>query len=255
MPPSVEYALELVAVSKHFGDTRAVDDLTLRVASGAFLGLLGRNGAGKTTTIHLATGLLRPTAGRVRVLGLDVGEQPLAVKRQIGVMPQEDSLLDYLTAEQYLDFVGRIYGLAAGEIERRRGELLEPLALAPAPGTLVRDYSYGMKKKLGLAAALIHAPRMLFLDEPFEGIDPVASRTIRELLVGLPARGVTLVMTSHVLEIVEKLCDPIAILDRGRLLALGTLAELTAGATGTGSLEERFVTLLGGARKGELSWL
>ena len=250
-----ELALEMEAVSRHFGSTVAVDALSLRLPVGAFLGLLGRNGAGKTTTIQMATGLLRPTAGRIRVLGLDVAAQPVAVKRRIGVMPQDDSLLDFLTGDQYLDFLGQIHGLSRSETAHRRGELFETLDLAPPAGTLVREYSYGMKKKLGLAAALLHAPHLLFLDEPFEGIDPVTARTLRELLAGLPARGITLVMTSHVLEIVEKLCDPIAILDRGRLVAEGSQRDLASCRGGEGGLESLFLELVGGARKGELSWL
>lgn len=248
-------AFEIEDICKRFGQTTAVDHVTLRVAQGAFLGLLGRNGAGKTTTIHMATGILRPTSGRVRVLGLDVTEHPLAVKRQIGVMPQEDSLLDYLTGPQYLQFVGGVYGLAPEVIAGRGRELADLLDLTPAAGTLVREYSYGMKKKLGLASALIHSPRVLFLDEPFEGIDPLAARTIRELLVGLPGRGITIVMTSHVLEIVEKLCDPIAIIDHGRLVACGSLSQLEAHHGAFSNLEDLFVSLMGGARKGELSWL
>jgi len=233
----------------------AVDGLTLRVERGACVGLLGRNGAGKTTTIGMATGLLPPSEGRIRVLGLDVEERPLEVKRRIGVMPQDDSLLEFLTATQYLTFVGRIQGLSDGVIARRAGELLETLDLAPGPGALVRDYSYGMKKKLGLAAALIHGPEVLFLDEPFEGIDPLTGRTIRDLLARLQETGVTILMSSHVLEIVERLCDPIAILEKGRLMGFGSLGELRDRHGGHGTLEELFVSLLGGARKGELSWL
>ena len=246
------YALELENVTKRFASTTAVDDLTLRLEPGAFLGLLGRNGAGKTTTINMATGLLQPTSGRVRVLGLDVGERPLEVKR---VMPQDESLLDCLTGRQYLEFVGRLYGLAGAQIERRAGELFETLELAPEPAALVRDYSYGMKKKLGLCAALLHGPQVVFLDEPFEGIDPITSRTIKDILVSLQRKGVTLVMSSHVLEVVEKLCPLIAIIDRGRLMGLGSLEELHGKLGAADSLEELFVSLMGGARAGELSWL
>jgi len=251
----VTYALELDNVSKRFGAATAVDGLDLRLEPGAFVGLLGRNGAGKTTTIHMATGLTRPSAGRVRVLGLDVERHALEVKRRIGVMPQDDSLLDCLTGTQYLDFVGRVYGLEAAEIERRAGELWQVLELAPGPRTLVREYSYGMKKKLALCAALIHSPEMIFLDEPFEGIDPVASRTIKDILLRLQRKGVTVLMSSHVLEVVERLCPLVAILDRGKLLGLGSVDELRARHAGTGSLEELFVELTGGARKGDLSWL
>ena len=251
----MSHALEFEDASKRFGATIAVDGLTLHLEPGTFLGLLGRNGAGKTTTINMATGLLRPTSGRVRVLGMDVREKPLAVKQRIGVMPQEEGLLDCLTGPQYLDFVGRIYGLEEAEIERRSRELFDTLELTPAPGALVRDYSYGMKKKLALCAALVHGPRVLFLDEPFESIDPVTSRTIKEILLGLERKGVTILMSSHVLEVVEKLCPLIAIIDRGRLTGLGSLEELRGRHGESGSLEEIFVALMGGAKPGELSWL
>lgn len=248
-------ALEFDQVSKHFGAVRAVNQLTLKLEPGAFLGLLGRNGAGKTTSINLATGLLQPTSGSVRVLGLDIGKKPLEVKRQIGVMAQDESLLDCLTGPQILQFVGRVHGLSHRDIAERTDELFQTLELAPEPQTLVRDYSYGMKKKLGLSAALIHAPRVIFLDEPFEGIDPLTSRTIKDILLVLQKKGVTILMSSHVLEVVEKLCPLIAILDGGRLLGLGNLDQLKSQLGNAKSLEELFVSLMGGARSGELSWL
>jgi ABC-2 type transport system ATP-binding protein len=245
-------------VTRRFGALNAVDALSLRIEPGTFVGLLGRNGAGKTTTINMATGLLTPSEGRIRVLGLDVERQPIEIKRRIGVLSQEESSLEFLTGLQSLTFVGRIHGLSDEETLRRARELFDVLDLAAAPGTLICDYSYGMKKKLGLAAALIHGPELLFLDEPFEGIDPVTGRTIRELLAGLQRKGISILMTSHVLEIVEKLCCPIAILEKGRLMGLGSLEELRArhGPAGTEQgLEELFVTLMGGAKRGELSWL
>lgn len=249
-------ALTFEGVTKRFGDTVAVDDLSLQLRPGDFLGLLGRNGAGKTTAINLACGLLRPTAGRIRVLGLDVQARPRAVKRAIGVMPQEgDSLLDCLTGPQTLHFIGRMYDLAPAQLEARRRELCEVLELAPAPGTLVRDYSYGMKKKLGLCAALLHGPRVVFLDEPFEGIDPVTSRAIKDILIALQRAGTTIVMSSHVLEVVEKLCPLIAILERGALLGLGSPQDLRTAHGDAESLESLFVSLLGGERRGSLSWL
>jgi ABC-2 type transport system ATP-binding protein len=251
----VDHALELDGVSKRFGATTAVDGLDLRLEPGAFVGLLGRNGAGKTTTIRMATGLIWPSSGRVRVLGLDIEAHALEVKRRIGVMPQEDGLLDCLTGRQYLDFVGRVYGLDAAEVERRTDELWQVLELVPGTGTLVREYSYGMKKKLALCAALVHDPEVVFLDEPFEGIDPVASRAIKDILRRLQHKGVTVLMSSHVLEVVERLCPRVAILDRGRLLGLGTVDELRARHGGAGNLEELFVELTGGARRSDLSWL
>lgn len=242
-------------LTKRFGGRTVVRGVNIEVGAGEIVGLLGRNGAGKSTTINLATGLLRPTEGSIRVLGLDLEPHLLEVKRQIGVMPEGLALLDRLTGPQYLRFVGRMYGLEDDVIDARRAELFERLDLAPEPGLLIADYSYGMKKKVALSAALVHGPRLVFLDEPFEGIDPVTSRTIRQILEGLSRRGVTLVLTSHVLEIVEKLCPRVAILDEGRLRGHGTLDELRAQHGAASSLEELFVSLMGGAKGGELSWL
>jgi ABC-2 type transport system ATP-binding protein len=246
------YSLELDSLSKHFGDKVAVDRLSLQVEPGAFLGLLGRNGAGKSTTLKMVTGLLKPTSGRIRVLGLDLAADPLAVKRQIGAMPEDMALLDMLTGPQYLRFVGRMYGMPDALIDGRQAELFDTLDLAPGPKTLIADYSFGMKKKVALCAALIHGPRIVFLDEPFEGIDPVTSRTIKDILQSLQRSGVTLVLTSHILEVVEKLCPLIAILDEGRLKGFGPLEELRRSGE---SLEQLFVDLVGGGQKGALSWL
>ena len=248
----MEFALELVSLTKRFGDKVAVDDITLRLEPGAFLGLLGRNGAGKSTTLKMVTGLLRPTAGHIRVLGLDLEGDPLAIKRQIGAMPEDMALLDMLTGPQYLRFVGRMYGMPDALIDGRREELFDTLDLAVAPKTLIAYYSFGMKKKVALCAALIHGPRMVFLDEPFEGIDPVTSRTIKDILHSLQQSGVTLVLTSHILEVVERLCPLIAIMDEGRIKGFGSLEDLRHGEE---SLEQLFVDLVGGAQKGELSWL
>lgn len=245
-------ALELVDLTKRFGDKTAVEGLSLALEPGAFLGLLGRNGAGKSTTLKMVTGLLKPSSGRIRVLGMDLEAEPLAVKRQIGAMPEDMALLDMLTGPQYLRFVGRMYGLEDALIDRRRAELFDTLDLAPGPNSLIADYSFGMKKKVALCAALLHGPRILFLDEPFEGIDPVTSRTIKDILNSLQQRGVTLVLTSHILEVVEKLCPLIAILDEGRLKGFGSLDELRQGGE---SLEQLFVDLVGGPQKEALSWL
>jgi ABC-2 type transport system ATP-binding protein len=248
-------ALEFDGVSKRFGDTVAVDSLSLRLEPGAFLGLLGRNGAGKSTTIKMATGLIQPSSGSLRVLGLDMERDGVLARRQIGVLPEDMALLDLLTGPQYLRFVGRMYGLEDSEIDHRRAELFEMLDLRAEPKALLADYSYGMRKKAALSAALLHGPKLLFLDEPFEGIDPVTTRTLKDVLATLQQRGVTLVMTSHVLEIVEQLCPLIAILDHGRLLGLGSLDQLRADHGHEGSLESLFVALMGGARAGDLSWL
>ncbi len=245
-------ALELDSLTKRFGDKMAVEGLSLSLEPGAFLGLLGRNGAGKSTTLKMMTGLLKPTSGRIQVLGLDLETDPLAIKRQIGAMPEDMALLDMLTGPQYLRFVGRMYGMPDALIDSRREELFDKLDLAVAPKTLMADYSFGMKKKVALCAALLHGPRMVFLDEPFEGIDPVTSRTIKDILNSLQQSGVTLVLTSHILEVVERLCPLIAILDEGRLKGFGPLEDLRRGEE---SLEQLFVDLVGGVQKGELSWL
>ncbi len=245
-------ALELRAITKRFGEKVAVDSLDLVLEPGSFLGLLGRNGAGKSTTLKMVTGLIPPSSGSIRVLGMDLQSEAVEVKRQIGAMPEDMALLDMLTGPQYLRFVGRMHGLDDATIDARREELFDKLDLAPAPRTLIADYSFGMKKKVSLCAALLHGPRMVFLDEPFEGIDPVTSRTIKDILQSLQQRGVTLVLTSHILEVVERLCPLIAILDDGRLKGAGRLEDLRQGAE---SLESLFVDLVGGARTGELSWL
>ena len=245
-------ALELVNVTKRFGEKVAVNDLSLRIEPGSFVGLLGRNGAGKSTTLKMATSLIEPTSGTINVLGFDLRTQSLEARRHIGVMPEDMALLELLTGPQYLRFVGRMYGLEDAAIDQRALELFDTLDLKPGPRTLVADYSFGMKKKLALCAALLHGPRLLFLDEPFEGIDAVTNRTIKDILLRLQQRGVTLVLTSHILEVVEKLCPQIAIIDEGKLKGFGTLAELNAGAT---SLEALFVSLVGGAPRGTLSWL
>jgi ABC-2 type transport system ATP-binding protein len=245
-------AIEIDDVTKRFGEKVAVDRLSLSVEQGTFLGLLGRNGAGKSTTLKMLTGLLRPTTGRVRILGEDLEQSSLAIKRQIGVMPEDMALLEMLTGAQYLRFVGRMYGLEEAVIGARQEELFAKLDLKAGPKVLIADYSFGMKKKVALCAALIHGPRIVFLDEPFEGIDPVTSRTIKDILLTLRTRGVTLILTSHILEVVEHLCPRIAILDDGRLKGYGELEDLRKGGE---SLEALFVDLVGGVQKGELSWL
>ncbi len=245
-------AIELHGVTKRFGDKVAVDDLSFSLEEGSFLGLLGRNGAGKSTTLKMLTGLLTPTSGRISLLGMDFAHKAQEIKAKIGVMPEDMALLDMLTGAQYLRFVGRMYGLDDDLIETRRAELFDKLDLAPPPRALLADYSFGMKKKVALSAALLHGPRIVFLDEPFEGIDPVTSRTIKEILLGLQRRGVTLVLTTHILEVVERLCPLIAVLDDGKLKGFGPLEDLRREKE---SLEAYFVGLVGGARKGELSWL
>ncbi|MBM4783997.1 MAG: ABC transporter ATP-binding protein [Archangiaceae bacterium] len=245
-------ALELKNVTKRFGDKLAVDDLSLTIGEGEFVGLLGRNGAGKSTTIKMATGLLEVSSGSINVLGLDIATKSLEARRLMGVMPEDMALLELLTGPQYLRFVGRMYGLEEAVIDTRAKELFDTLDLNPGPRTLVTDYSFGMKKKLALCSALLHAPKLVFLDEPFEGIDAITNRTIKDILLSLQQKGVTLVLTSHILEVVERLCPRIAIIDEGKLKAFGTHDELGRGA---GTLESLFVGLVGGEQKGSLSWL
>ncbi len=236
----MELALETKALTKRFGDLVAVDGVDLAVPRGSLFGFLGPNGAGKSTTIKCLTGLLRPTSGEVRILGLDPADDPVAVKRLLGVVPEDLALFERLSALENLDFVGRVYGLDAATRSARAWDLLEVMALGADSGVLVADYSHGMRKKLALAMALLPAPRLLFLDEPFEGIDALVARQIRVLLQRFVAGGGTLFLTSHILEIVDRLCDHIAIIARGKLVAQGTLEELRAGhragaAAGTGT--------------------
>ena len=241
----MELALETRALRKTFGDLVAVDGIDLAVPRGSFYGFLGPNGAGKSTTIKCLTGLLEPTSGSMRILDLDPAADPIAVKKRIGVVPEDLALFDRLTGVETLSFVGRVHGLDAAAQRERSKDLLELMSLAQAAGDLVADYSHGMRKKLALAAALLPAPRLLFLDEPFEGVDAVASRQIKELLLRFVAGGGTVFLTSHILEIVERLCDHLGVIHRGKLVAQGPMAELRAG-TGVGkTLEAIFLELVG----------
>jgi ABC-2 type transport system ATP-binding protein len=265
--PPASMAVETFDLVRRFNDFVAVDNLNLSVRRGSFFGFLGPNGAGKSTTIKMLTGLLAPTSGKIRVLGRDLSVEPLEVKRRIGVVPEDLNLFERLTGAEMLVFTGRMYGLQKSEIAQRSPELLDLMELLSDPRKLIVEYSHGMKKKLSLACALIHRPDILFLDEPFEGVDAIASRTLKDLLSRLTARGLTVFLTSHVLEIVERLCTDIAIIAQGKLLAAGSLDELRKGIqleddgqhTGPISLEEYFIHIVGGERStGEeevLQWL
>src|SRR5271165_6509720 len=259
-----EVAIQTQKLTRRFGNLLAVDGVDLQVAAGQFFGFLGPNGAGKSTTIKMLTGLLAPSCGRVQLLGLDFSSHAVEIKRQIGVVPEGMGLFERLTGAEYLNFVGRMYGLDRPTTLRRSEELLEFMQLADRPKTMIADYSHGMQKKLALAAAVIHGPRILFLDEPFEGVDALAAGALKALLGRMTERGVTIFLTSHVLEIVERLCSHVAIIHKGRLVAQGSLDELRAGVAGTeGSkttLEQIFLSIVGqdGAQPPqleELTWL
>jgi len=249
-------------LTRRFGNLTAVNGMDLTVAAGQFFGFLGPNGAGKSTTIKMLTGLLAPTSGRVQLLGLDFSSNAVDIKRQIGVVPEGMGLFARLTGLEYLTFVGRMYGLDRATTLQRANELLEFMQLADRPKSVIADYSHGMQKKIALAAAVIHGPRILFLDEPFEGVDALAAGALKSLLGRMTERGVTIFLTSHVLEIVERLCSHVGIIHKGRLVAQGSLEELRAGvAEGSKTnLEEIFLSIVGqdGAiqpQMEELSWL
>jgi ABC-2 type transport system ATP-binding protein len=250
-------ALQTSGLRKVFGDLVAVDSIDLAVPRGSFYGFLGPNGAGKSTTIKCLTGLLQPTAGSCRILDMDPFADPISVKRQVGVMPEDLALFDRLSGAETLAFVGRVHGLDKASVRARSAELIELMDLKSAAADLVADYSHGMRKKISLAAALLPGPRLLFLDEPFEGIDAIASRQIKDLLTHYVRGGGTVFLTSHVLEIVERLCDHIGIINKGRMVAQGSLAELRAGAATGQSLEELFLTIVGAthANGPMLEWL
>jgi ABC-2 type transport system ATP-binding protein len=264
-------AISTTGLTRRFGDFVAVQNVNLNVAAGQFYGFLGPNGAGKSTTIKMLTGLLAPTSGSIQVLGMDFATNALEVKRQIGVVPEGMALFGRLTASEYLRFVGQMYGLDHATTLQRSEELLEFMNLSQETKKLVTDFSHGMQKKLALAAAVIHGPKILFLDEPFEGVDAVAAGTLKQMLQGMIARGATIFLTSHVLEIVERLCTHVAIINHGELIADGSLEELRAGVhTQSDSddpharltLEEIFIRVIGkeyGAGNAhseqELSWL
>jgi ABC-2 type transport system ATP-binding protein len=254
--------IETKALRRTFGDFTAVDGIDLQVESGQFYGFLGPNGAGKSTTIKMLTGLLRPTSGEIRVLGHDLQHDSVEVKRRIGVVPEGLALFERLTGSQLLNFIGRMYGLPRETAAERTQELLGFMELTESSAQMVADYSHGMKKKIALAGAVIHRPEILFLDEPFEGVDAVAASTLKGLLQRFLARGGTIFLTSHVLEVVERLCTHIGIIKNGRMVVSASLEDLRAGVAVPGeggtsmNLEEIFLRVVGGSRshEGELSW-
>jgi len=251
----VTLAVETSGLTRYFGTVRAVDGLDLRVETGTFYGFLGPNGAGKSTTIKMLTGLLAPTSGTMRILGADLASTSAArtVKRRIGVVPEDLALFDNLTAREYLTFIGRMYLLPSPTVRQRCAELLTMMDLDHDEKKITLEFSHGMKKKLALAAALLPDPDLLFLDEPFEGVDAVASRMLRDTLRHFVKRGATVFLTSHVLEIVEKLCTDVGIITQGRLVLQASMADICR----AGTLEDRFLATVGGAQVGaqKLSWL
>jgi ABC-2 type transport system ATP-binding protein len=240
-------ALEIRGLTKRFGQKTAVDNLDLVVPAGSFYGLVGPNGAGKTTTLSMATGLLRPDAGEIRTHGVDVWRNLLEAKRLVGVLSDGVRLFDRLTGVQLVTYAGLLSGMDRDVVVERTADLLQLLDLESAGGTLVVDYSAGMTKKIALACAMIHAPRLLVLDEPFESVDPVSSANIRDILDGFVKSGGTVIVSSHAMDLVQRMCDHVAIIAQGRVLAAGTTDEVRAGS----SLEDRFVELVGGRRHGE----
>jgi ABC-2 type transport system ATP-binding protein len=240
-------------LTRRFGKTTAVDDVDLAIQPGEFYGLLGQNGAGKTTTIRVIVGLLRPDSGRVGIGEFDTWKSPTEVKSRIGVLPEEFNLYERLTGAELLDFTGAMHGLGREESVRRRNELLEMLDLTDAASKLVGDYSRGMRKKVALGAAIIHRPPVLFLDEPFEGVDAVSARLIRNLLRQAAAGGTTIVFSSHEMHLVEKLCTRIGIMVHGRL----TIEETPDGLcrlTGKDNVEDAFISAVGGDDFEGSSW-
>jgi ABC-2 type transport system ATP-binding protein len=252
----MDLAIETHGLTRRFGELTAVDGIDLAVPYGTLYGFLGPNGAGKSTTIKCLTGLLRPSEGTIRILGSDPADDGLAIKRQVGVIPEEQALFERLSAVETLSFVGQVHGLDRATIQTRASELLDLLDLGAAANKLVADYSHGMRKKLALAVAVLPAPKLLFLDEPFEGIDAIASRQIKEMLHHFVQRGGTVFLTSHILEIVERLADHIGVIHRGRLVAQDSMVALRSGAGGK-TLEDIFLDLVGAdhAEKPALDWL
>ena len=251
----MKLAIETSNLTRDFGSIRAVDHLDLRVERGTFYGFLGPNGAGKSTTLKMLTGLLTPSAGTMRILGEDLSDpkRALAVRRRIGVVPENLALYENLSAREYLTFIGRMYQVPRETLRQRCDELLCMMELSGDERKLTCEFSHGMRKKLAFAAALIPDPELLFLDEPFEGVDAVASRVLRETLKRCVERGATVFLTSHVLEIVEKLCTHTGIISQGRIVHHGTMEELRR----DGSLEDGFIAAIRGGVDvpKTLSWL
>lgn len=250
-------AIEIIDLHKVYGGVHAVNGLSVTVPQGSFFGFLGPNGAGKTTTIKMLMGLAQPDGGTIRILGLPMPEKSLEIRKVIGLVPDDSLLFDYLTGGEYLEFIARLYGLSRSLARDRAQELLRLFELQENPRKLIGEYSKGMRKRVALAAALIHQPRLFLMDEPFEGVDAVGARLMKDILLQQVRHGSTVFLTSHVLEVVERLCDQVAIISHGKVIAQGTVDELkhhtTAGAT---TLEDVFVDLVHAERySSNLNWL
>ena len=248
-----DLAIEVSGLRKSFGEKEAVAGIDLEIAAGSLAGLVGPNGAGKTTSLSMMTGLLRPDTGRILINGLDVWADPPAAKAIIGVVPDEARLFERLSGEELLEYAGRLRGLPAGEARSRAAQLLDVLDLAEDAKRLVADYSTGMRKKATLGCALIHNPSVLFLDEPLEGVDPISADVIRRLLTRFTGSGSTVLFSSHVMELVEQVCDHVSIINAGRIAATGTVDQVRGGKT----LQQAFIDLVGPKATGKegLSWL
>ncbi len=251
-PNDVPPALVIRALAKRFGGKIAVNGINLDVPSGSFYGLVGPNGAGKTTTLSMATGLLRPDYGSVWVHGVNVWDHQLQAKKLMGILPDGVRLFDRLSGEQLVTYAGLLRGMDRDTVAERVKDLLAALDLGQDAGTLVVDYSAGMTKKIALASALIHAPKLLVLDEPFESVDPISAANIRDILQGYVDSGGTVIVSSHVMDLVQRMCDHVAVIAGGNVLAAGTVDDVR----GSMSLEDKFVELVGGRNQTEgLSWL
>jgi ABC-2 type transport system ATP-binding protein len=249
----VEWAIRLTYLTKIYGTKAAVNGLTLNVPRGCFFGFLGPNGAGKTTTIKMMMGLAQPTSGEVEMLGFKMPEGSMEIRRRIGVVPDDTLLFDQLTGQEFVEFAGRMYGLDRTVARERARELMKLFELDGAPNKLISEYSKGMRKRTAMAASLIHRPQLFLLDEPFEGVDAVGARLMKDILMDLVRNGATIFLTSHVLEVVERLCDRVAIINEGRIVADGLTSELRTGAE---TLEDLFVRIVGGGRPADnLDWL
>lgn len=246
-------AISVRDLRKTYGSKAALDGLNLTVERGSFFGFLGPNGAGKSTTIRILTGLIPPSSGAIEVLGLRMPQDELAIKRKIGLVPDESMLFDRLTGLEFLEFVGRMYSLGRPLARKRAEELLELFELGTDKRELISGYSKGMRKRVAMAASLIHKPELYLMDEPFEGVDAVGARLMKDILLDLVRRGATIFLTSHVLEVVERLCDHVAIVNHGRIVTEGRIEDVRGGSE---TLEDVFVRIVGAERDhGKPDWL